>query len=537
MTVDGGTLVCDALRREGVTHVFGLGGGHINPTWWAIQAAPDMTLIDVRHEAAATYAAEGWALATRQPGVCLVTAAPGVTNSITGLANARANGSPVVCIAGAATLRGQDTGEVESLEQLELVRSVTKWARRVYHLDRIPEYVALAFRAARSGKPGPVYLELAIDLIHSRLEGADAEVPPRLDDQAGGGAAAAPLLERAVTLLESAERPAVVAGSGVWWADADDELRDFVEHSGIPVVTRQAARGTIPDDHPRCFGQDWQNVCYQADALLVIGKQLDYFFGYGRFPDAQLIQVDVNPLEIGRNRAPVSVGIVGDAKATLRQLTEAIKPLPTDDWTSHLRTQATTIAARQASLARSDQTPMHPLRLCLELRDLLDRDATVVADGAFNMIWTRAAFPAYRPGRNPSMSNFGNIGYGVGYAIAAALARPGSQVVWAVGDGSFGFHAMELDTAARFGLPIVTVVMNNQGWSGQWVPLGVRHYERLAGGFDGDGELIERPDQIRPALERALAATKPYIVNALVEPAAEYFPGRWLGSPAQAAPG
>jgi acetolactate synthase I/II/III large subunit len=532
VTVDGGTLVCDALRREGVTHVFGLGGGHINPTWWAIQAAPDMTLIDVRHEAAATYAAEGWALATRQPGVCLVTAAPGVTNSITGLANALANGAPVVCIAGAATLRGQDTGEVESLEQLELVRSVTKWARRVYHLDRIPEYVALAFRAARSGKPGPVYLELAIDLIHSRLEGAEAEVPPRLGDQAGGGAAAAPLVERAVTLLESAERPAVVAGSGVWWADADDELRDFVEHSGIPVVTRQAARGTIPDDHPRCFGQDWQNVCYQADVLLVIGKQLDYFFGYGRFPNAQLIQVDVNPLEIGRNRVPVSVGMVGDAKATLRQLTEAIKPLPTGDWTSHLRAQATTIAARQAELARSDHTPMHPLRLCLELRDLLDRDATVVADGAFNMIWTRAAFPAYRPGRNPSMSNFGNIGYGVGYAIAAALARPGSQVVWAVGDGSFGFHAMELDTAARFGLPIVTVVMNNQGWSGQWVPLGVRHYERLAGGFDGDGELIERPDQIRPALERALAATKPYIVNALVEPAAQYFPGRWLGPPA-----
>ncbi|HEV3449683.1 MAG TPA: thiamine pyrophosphate-binding protein [Acidimicrobiia bacterium] len=531
--VDGGALVCEALRRHGVTHVFGLGGGHINPTWWAIQAAPEMTLVDVRHEAAATYAAEGWALATRQPGVCLVTAAPGITNCVTGLANAHANGAPVVCIAGAATQRGQDTGEVESLEQLELVRSVTKWARRVHHADRIPEYVELAFRAARSGKPGPVYLELAIDLVHARIDDGAVDVPPRLDPQTGGGAAAPALVDRAAALLAAARRPALVVGSGVWWADADAELLEFVEHSGIPVVTRQAARGTIPDDHPFCFGQDWQNLCYQADVLLCVGKQLDYFFGYGRFPNLDhLIQVDVNPQEIGRNRVPVSAGLVGDAKATLRQLTESVKPLATDEWVAHLRAQATAIAANQAEMARSPQVPMHPMRLCVELRDLLDRDATVVADGAFNMIWTRAAFPAYQPGRTPSMSNFGNIGYGVGYAIAAALARPGSQVVWVVGDGSFGFHAMELDTASRFGLPIVTLIMNNRGWSAQWVPLGVRHYERLAGGFDGEGELIERPEEIRPALERALASTAPYIVNALVEPAAEYFGGRYLGPPA-----
>ncbi len=530
--VNGGQLVCEALRREGVTHVFGLGGGHINPTWWAIQAAPDMTLVDVRHEAAATYAAEGWALATRQPGVCLVTAAPGITNTITGLANALSSGTPLVCIAGAATLRGQDSGEVELLEQLEVVRPVTKWARRVYHLERLPEYVAMAFRAARAGKPGPVYLEIAIDLIHSSIDDAAVTQPSLLPSQAGGGGAAPALIDEAAALLQAARRPALVAGSGVWWADADEELRAFVDRTGIPVVTRQAGRGTIPDDHPRCFGQDWQNVCYQADVLCCVGKQLDYFFGYGRFPNLEhLIQVDVNPLEIGRNRVPVSVGIVGDAKATLRQLTDAVPALSIDPWVAHLQDQAATIAARQADMAKADDVPMHPMRLCLELRDLLARDATVVADGAFNMIWTRAAFPAYQPGCQPSMSNFGNIGGGIGYALAAALARPGSQVVWMVGDGSFGFHTMELDTAARFGLPIVAVVMNNRGWSGQWVPLGVRHYERLAPGFDGEGELIERPEQIRPALERALGAGTPYIVNALLAPAAEYFPGRYLGPP------
>ena len=339
--VNGGQLVCEALRRERVTHVFGLGGGHINPTWWAIQAAPDMTLVDVRHEAAAAYAAAGWALATRQPGVCLVTAAPGITNTITGLADALANGVPLVCLAGAATLRGQDSGEVESLEQLDVVRPVTKWARRVYHLDRLPEYVAMAFRAARAGKPGPVYLEVAIDLIHSSIDDSLVTRPDLLASQTGGGAGPPALVARAAELLEGARRPALVAGSGVFWADADVELREFVERTGIPVVTRQAGRGTIPDDHPRCFGQDWQNVCYQADVLLCVGKQLDYFFGYGRFPNlTHLIQVDVNPLEIGRNRVPVSVGIVGDAKSTLCQLTEAVEPLATEEWTALLRAQA-----------------------------------------------------------------------------------------------------------------------------------------------------------------------------------------------------
>ncbi len=531
--VDGGELMRRALRREGVTHVFGLGGGHINPTWWAVRDDPDMTLVDVRHEGAAVYAAEGWALATRQPGVCLVTAAPGVTNAMTGLANARANGAPLVCIAGASTLRGQDTGEVESLDQLELVRPLTKWARRVYHLDRIPEYVDWAFREARTGKPGPVYLEVAIDLIHAQIDDAQIELPTQLEPQPGAGGAAPELIERAVDLLQRARRPALVVGSGVWWADADEELRAFVERAGIPVITRQAARGIVPDDHPLCFGQDWQNVCYQADVLLCVGKQLDYFFGYGRFPNLEhFLQVDVNPLEIGRNRVPVSVGIVADAQTALRQLTDAIQPLDVGDWRAQLRDQTETIAAGQAAMASSEQVPMHPMRLCLELQALLDRDATVVADGANSMIWARAAFRAYQPGRTPSMSNFGNIGYGIGYALAAALARPGSQVVWITGDGSFGFNAMELDTAARFGLPIVTVVMNNRGWAADWVPLGVRHYERLAPGFDAEGELIERPDQIRPALERALAASTPSIVNALVEPAAEYFPGRYLGPPA-----
>jgi len=527
--LNGGELVVKSLQREGVTHLFGLGGGHINPTWFAALAA-GMKLVDVRHEAAAAHAAEGWALATGEPGVCVVTAGPGLTNALTGLANAFSNGSPLVCLAGSATLRGQDAGEVEALEQLELVRPVTKWARRVYHLDRIPEYVAMAFRHARSGRPGPVYLEIPIDTVHSDVAASEVTFPALLaPDQRH--APSAVLVAQAAELLTNAARPAIVAGSGVWWSGACEQLRAFVEHTRIPVVTRQSGRGAIPDDHPLCFGNDWQNVVYRADVVLVIGKQLDYFFGYGFFPHLEhLIQVDINPGEIGRNRVPVSVGIVADAGAVLTEFTSAMKPLPTDEWVASLRSSMVAVAEGKAHLAQSDQVPLHPMRVCSELQRFLRRDATVVADASNMLMWANASLMAYEPGRMPAMSNLGCIGHGIGFAIAAACARPGSQVVWLVGDGSFGFNAMELDTAARFGLPIVTIILNNKGWSGAWVPLGVRHYERLAAGFDGIGAFVERPDELEPALEMAFASEMPSIVNVMVEPQPEYFAGRYLGS-------
>jgi acetolactate synthase-1/2/3 large subunit len=386
----------------------------------------------------------------------------------------------------------------------------------------------MAFKEARSGRPGPVYLEVPIDLIHSDVAAADVVFPSLVQPQRQLPDPS--LLARAAELLTSARRPAVVAGSGVWWSRASAELRAFVEHTGIPLVTRQSARGTVPDDHPLCFGNDWQSVVYRADVLLVVGKQLDYFFGYGFFPHLDhLLQVDLNPAEIGRNRVPVSVGIVGDAGATLSELTAAMKPLATEEWVGSLREAAASTAAAKEVLARSDRTPIHPMRVCRELQSLLRRDATVVADASNMLMWANAGISAYTGGCNPAMSNLGCIGHGVAFALAAACARPGTQVVWLVGDGSFGFNAMELDTAARFKLPVTAVILNNLGWSGQWVPLGVRHYERLAPGFDGTGELVEEPSQLRPALERALASEGPAIVNVLVDPEPEYFPGRYLG--------
>ncbi|HXZ86048.1 MAG TPA: thiamine pyrophosphate-binding protein [Myxococcota bacterium] len=526
--LDGGELVARALAREGVRAVFGLGGGHIDPTWRALKRH-GMRLVDLRHEAAAAYCAEGWALATGEPGVCLVTAGPGLTNALTGIATAFIQGSPLVAIAGSATLRGYDSGEVEQLEQLEVVRPVTKWARRIHHLDRIPEYVALAFREATSGRPGPVYLELAIDLIHSRIDESEVEWPAALPRNARAHQPAQEQIEQAARLLAQAERPALVAGSGVFWSGAGAELLRLVER-GLPLATRRAGRGSVPDDHPNVFGRDWQDLVFQADTLLVVGTQLDSFFGYGRFPHLQKrIQIDVNPAELGRNRTPLDVGIAADARASLRLLADALPALDTRAWLARLRTHAAARDAARDALAKSDAIPIHPLRLCAEVNRRVGADDTVVGDGANMMMWVDASTRALRPGCVTSMGALGTIGHGIGYALAGALARPGTRGVWLVGDGSFGFHAMELDSAARHGVPLVAVVMNNRGWSHDWVPLGVRHYERMAGAFDGSGFFVERPDEIGPALDAALGSGKPAIVNVMLDPAAEWFAGRFLG--------
>lgn len=528
--VNGGEIIARTLAAHGVTHLFGLGGGHIDTTW---SAAPKhgIRVVDMRHEGAATYAAEGWALATGEPGVCMVTAGPGLTNALTGLALARSNGSPLLCIAGAATTRGRDAGEVESLDQLALATPVTKWARAVQYLDQLSDYVATAFRHATAGRPGPVYLEVPIDVVHSTLPAEKVSIVEphtRWQSQRRLGAPE-PLVDEAVRLLQGAKRPAVLAGSGVWWSGAAAELGRFVETANIPVVTRQQGRGTISDDHPLCFGRDWANVVARADVLLVIGTQLNYFVGYGHYPHLDhLIQVDIDATQMKR----ADLAIVGDAGAVLSQLSSSVGRLDSDAWVASLRRQADDIEARKQSMGRSDSVPIHPMRLCQEINARLEPEATIVADGSNMLMWTNAAFRARRPGHLPSMAQLGNIGHGIGYALAAACARPGSQVLWVVGDGSFGFHATELDSAARHRLPVVTVIVNNGGWSAGWVPLGERHYERMAGAFDGYGELVDKPDQIGPALDRAFAHGRetgcPSILNVLVDPAPENFAGRFF---------
>jgi acetolactate synthase-1/2/3 large subunit len=532
--VDAGHLSARALVAAGVSHLFGLGGGHIKPTWWAAPGA-GLRIVDVRHEAAAVYAAQGWALATAEPGACIVTAGPGVTNALTGLATARADGVPVVCLAGAATDRGSEFGEVEHLDQLALVAPVTKSAERVRDLDRIPSAIARAFRIATEGRPGPTYVEIPIDVAHSTIDDGDVE-HAALPTAARSPRALTPdpgPVDEVVELLRNARRPVLIAGSGVWWSRGGARaLRDLVDATGIPVVTRQAGRGTVPDDHPASCGRDWQQVMFQADVAIVVGSRLNYFFGYGAFDHLDaLVQVDIEPGELGRSLRPPDVAIVGDAAAVLGALTSALEPLDIGSWRALLARQRDAITHSKGRLAASGGSPIHPLRVCTEVVARVPDDAVIIPDGANNLMWCNVGIPARTPGSVVSMGPLGTIGHGVGLALGAACARPGRPVVWMVGDGSFGFHAMELDTAARHELPIVAVVMNNGGWSGQWIPLGVGHYERMAAMWDGIGELVEHADALGPALDRALASSRPAILNVRVDPGPEWFGGRAFGPP------
>ncbi len=515
--VHGGTLVASTLEQEGVRYLFSLGGGHINPIWEACQERA-IRVIDVRHEAAAAHMAEGWALVTGEPGVCTVTAGPGVTNAVTGVATAFRANSPMVCIGGAASVRGYDTGELQDMNQIDMMKPISKWARVVFHTDRIPEYLGYAFREACTGRPGPVYLEIPLDVMRGQVDGEQVRLPRSHRSDARVGADPR-LIDRAVDLLCKAERPIIVAGSGVWWSQAMNELQTFVERSGTPVVTRQAGRGTVPDDHPLSLGRAYQDTVPLADVLLVVGTQFNFTFQYGRFP-AQVIQVDIAPAEIAHNR-PVEVGMVGDAQVVLGQLAEAMPRLKTEGWVRSLRARLDEVADAQSAFALSDAVPIHPLRLTTEIARFVGRDATLVTDGGNTHYWAGLAFKAYEPGHILGVGQMGTLGPGIPYALAAKLARPDTQVLCLCGDGTFGLNGLEMDSAIRHNLPIVVVILNNRGWGGRWIPLGLRHYELVAQGLGGYGELVSEPQDIRPALERAFASGKPACLNVLCDPDAQ----------------
>jgi acetolactate synthase-1/2/3 large subunit len=382
-----------------------------------------------------------------------------------------------------------------------------------------------------------VYVEIAIDLAHAHVdpERVRARGPSQWREQRALGPPDE-LVARAADLLRGARRPAVVAGSGVWWSpDGATALRDFVDATGMPVVTRQAGRGTVPDDHPLSMGRDWQQVVAQTDVLLVVGSRMNYFFGYGAFGHLDvLIQVDVDPQELGRSLRVPDLGIVGDAGAFLRRLAGALGRLDVDDWTARLSAQREAITAAKAALAASEASPLHPMRVCAEVARRLPDGATVVPDGANNLQWCNVGFDARSGGAVTSMGSLGTIGHGVGLALGIASARPGAPVVWMVGDGSFGFHAMELDTAARHGIDVKVVIGNDSAWGivkrqmemgfGRSIAadLADRRYDRLAETLGAAGERVERTADLEAALQRALAAKGPSVVDVVIDRSAEH---------------
>jgi thiamine pyrophosphate-dependent acetolactate synthase large subunit-like protein len=531
-TITGSEVLAQALRSQGVDTMFYLMGGPMLETEAAcIQLG--IRAIDHRHEQAAAFAAHAWTRVTRRPGVCMAASGPGATNLLTGVATAFTDCAPLVAIGGSSPRVYFGMEAFQEIDQLAVFKPVTKWAERCYDAKRIPDVIASAFRQATSGRPGPVYVDLPGDVLGEKVEDNAVKYPapwkpaPRTLGDSGA-------IKEAIALLARAQRPIIVAGSGVWWSDGASALRAFVDATGIPFWTKPISRGLIPEDHALSFLNARSTAFAETDCVVAVGTRFDWMIQFGRPPrfaaDMKVIHVDVNPAELGHNRE-VDVPIAGDARAVLEQLcAEAegkLNPGKYASWTGKLRTLDAEKGSEQDKAMSRDELPMHPLRLCKEVRDFLKRDAILVVDGQEILNFGRQAIPTYTPGHRLNSGAFGTMGVGLPYGVGAKVAKPDKQVLVLHGDGSFGINAMDIDTAVRHSIPVVTVISNNGGWTADapWsrpLPkpgrnLGFTRYDRLAADLGAHGELVEKPHEIRPALERAFASGKPAVVNVITD--------------------
>jgi thiamine pyrophosphate-dependent acetolactate synthase large subunit-like protein len=527
--VSGNELVVRALKDEQVDTVFYLTGGPMVDV--AAGCLENFRAVDVRHEQAAAMAAHAYSRVLGKPGVCFAASGPGTTNLITGVGNAFLDAVPVVALGGASAVSQDGMGAFQEMDQVGMFKPITKHAERVIDVRRIPEIINKAFRIATSGQPGPVYVDLPGDVLYNRVDESEVLFPkrPHSVPRISGDPA---LISRAIALLREAKRPLVLTGTGIIWSGAMQELKEFVELAGIPFYTTPQGRGVIEEDHELSFLGARNQAWKEADVVLVVGTRLNFIVGFGLPPrwaeDVKIIQVDISDEEIGRNR-PVEIGIVGDAKVVLRQMIDegrdAFRGKRNSEWIETLHSHDTRAQEKSVALLNSNAQPIHPLRLCKEVRDFMDRDAIIVVDGHEILNFARQSIPTNVAGHRVNAGPNGCMGVAVPFGLGAKVAKPNTQVIVLSGDGSFGMNGMEIDTMVRHNIPAMIVVSNNGGWAGLGTmnagrDLGFSRYEKMAEVFGGYGEYVERPVDIRPALERAAASGKPSVINVVTDPKA-----------------
>jgi acetolactate synthase-1/2/3 large subunit len=528
--IRGGELVQKVLKKEGVKYIFGIPGGHIYPMMESCEEN-GIKFIGVRHEMTAAMMAEGWALATGDFGVCTATAGPGVTNLVTGIANADRNCSPVLCMAGKAKVIEADRNELQDFNQIDLYKSMTKHARSVQETHRIPEYVGRGIAEATTGRPGPVYMEIPRDIMEGYVNEEEVEFQKtyRLTNKPMGNPAD---IEKAAKILDEAQRPVVIAGSGAFYSKAQNELKEFVEKTGIPFFTRNAARGLVPDSHPLFVSIGatghpvFAGAIQNADVVLILGTRPGYIMKRESFPaNAKIIRVDIDAAAI-TDQLDVEVGIVGDVKEVLKQLIAAVKKNTHQGWVEALANGKTQMVQAVLPLLTSDQKSIHPARLMFEIMQRIDENTIVVIDGGDAATFGNSFLPATGLGQYMGIANgsFGPLGVGVPYAMAAKLAHPDKKVILLTGDGAFGYGAMEYDTAIRYGIKFTTIILNDSCWGmikrseaqrateeKPFVGLFLRdvRYDQVVEALGGHGEYVTEAAEIGAAIDRAIASDKP----------------------------
>jgi len=543
----GGLLVAERLRAHGVTKLFTLSGGHLFSIYDGCREV-GIDIVDVRHEQSAAFAAEGWAKATREPGVCALTAGPGVTNGMSAMASALQNASPMLVLGGRAPSFRWGQGSLQEIDHVPFTEPVTKFSRTAETTAEIPALVDTALRTAVEPPTGPAFLDFPLDQVFMQVEDGSVDGPvlraesalrdPRDSAAASDGA----VLERAASLLRGASRPVVMAGTGLYWARGEEALRRLCEELSVPVFLNGLARGCVPADHSQFFSRARGKALKEADVALVVGVPMDFRLGFGAsFGDeTKIVAVGSARPERAFPRE-VAAELYGGVAATLDALrTEAGSPADRAGsdraaWNRDLRSVEDEKRAAEHDELTDGRAPLHPLRVYGELGQMLDRDAIVVGDGGDFVSYAGRVIQTYEPGCWMDPGPYGCLGAGPGYALAAKIARPDRQVCLLLGDGAFGFSGLEFDTLVRHGVPVVGVMGNNGIWALEKHPMeflygysvaadlqpGLR-YDRVVEALGGHGELVQRPDELRPALERAFSAGKPALVNVLTDPTVAY---------------
>ena len=525
----GGTLAAKALKAAGVECVFTLSGGHVMAIYDGC-LDEGIRVIDVRHEQAATHAADAWArLNPGKVGVAILTAGPGVTDGVTGVANAWRANSPILVFGGQGPFNNLRRGSLQEMDHVSLMKPITKWADACYETSRIAEYIEIGIRQALSGVPGPAFLEIPIDILSAPVD-LDRVRMPRFRDYRVSGTAPQRAIGEAAALVAGASRPMVMAGTALKWSEGAPALRRFAEATKIPVFTNGMGRGQLPMNHPQFFNRSRRDALAQADVVVLAGTPLDFRMKYGRsIPDgAKVVQLDLDETLIGQNRA-ADVGLVGNVGANLDALREAVGDVNFSDFSAVLRAVEDNAAAKIAAQLSSDEVPIDPMRLCAEIAAHIatDDEMIVIGDGGDIVAQASKVLQVPEHGTWMDPGPLGTLGVGMPFAIAAQLANPAKRVLIIYGDGSFGLNGFEYDTAVRFGLPIVGVVGNDAAWGQMMRPqsmiygadrlvateLSYTRYDKVVEALGGHGEHVTEPGQIRPALERAFASGRPALVN------------------------
>ncbi|HEY0166890.1 MAG TPA: thiamine pyrophosphate-binding protein [Jatrophihabitans sp.] len=560
----GADLLCAQLTAEGITEVMTLTGGHISPIFQGC-AQQGIRLIDFRHEAAAVHAADALARLRRRPQVAAVTAGPGLTNSVTAIANAWYAQSPVVLLSGRNPVLLEGLGGLQDAPHVELLRPITKRAETAMDGSRLAELTEWAFTAAQAPRSGPVLLDLPLDVQLTPV--TDGVLPGcrRFTSAPGPDPDEVAAVAR---LIGSATRPVLLAGSGAYWSAAADSLTELAQTLGAPTYCNGLARGMLPPDHPSALRFSRSEALRSADVVLVLGADFDFRLGYGRPPvfgdDVAVVHVDPDASRIGHAR-DVRHGVVSDIRLfleALNRLGHSFARRVEPDWLTELRACDDRRRAASQQAIELDQVPIHPLRFIAELARFADPDATLIVDGGDIASMAASALAPNAPGRWLDTGPFGCLGVGIPFAMAARLAHPDNQVLAVLGDGAFGFNGMELDSAVRQSLPFVAAIGNDGAWGemrtfhetmygaenmqAQYLSQGTR-YDRVSEALGGYGERVELPDQIAGALRRAADSNLPAVIDVVLDPsyrhrgatsaaAASLMPAAALAEPGPAGP-